>query len=79
MIQRISENVDVVFGKIPISLTWYNRTYQIIQLGLHHTYRDGITRHHVFSVISQDLFFRLNLNTDNLIWTLEEISDGLPD
>ena len=79
MIQRISEPVDVVFHKIPISVTWSGRTYPIVKLGLRHTYRDGLTRHHVFSVVSHDLFFRLNLNTDNLIWTLEEVSDGLPD
>lgn len=79
MIQIISEPVDVVFHKYPTSLTWSGRTYSVIKLGLHHTYRHGITRHHVFSVVSQDLFFRLNLNTDNLSWTLEEVSDGLPD
>jgi len=79
MIQRISELIDVTFHKIPLSLTWKNRDYQIIKLGLHHTYHDGITRHHVFSVVSHDLFFRLNLNADNLSWTLEEVSDGLPD
>ncbi len=79
MIQRISEPVDVVFHKIPISVTWSGRTYPIIKLGLHHTYREGIVRHHIFSVVSQDLFFRLNLNADNLSWTLEEVSDGLPD
>lgn len=79
MIQRISEPVDVVFHKIPVSVTWSGRTYPILKLGLHHAYRDGITRHHVFSVVSQDFFFRLNLNTDNLSWALEEVSDGLPD
>ena len=79
MIQRISERCDVIFHKIPISLTWSGRTYQVLKLGLHHTYRDGVTRHHIFSVVSRDLFFRLNLNTDNLNWTLEEVSDGLPD
>lgn len=79
MIQRISEPIDVIFHKIPVSLTWSGRTYPILKLGLHHTYREGITRHHIFSVVSQDLFFRLNLNADNLSWTLEEVSDGLPD
>lgn len=79
MIQIISEPVEVTFAKIPLSVTWAHRTYPVIKLGLHHTYRDGATRHHVFSVVSHDLFFRLNLNTDTLNWTLEEVSDGLPD
>lgn len=79
MIQKISEPVSVVFHKIPISLTWSGRTYQVVKLGLHHSYRDGNTRHHIFSVLGDNLFFRLNLNTDSLAWTLEEVSDGLPD
>lgn len=79
MIQRLSEPVSVLFNSTPISLTWSNQTYNITQIGLHHTVRDGRILHHIFSVLAGDLFFRLNLNTDNLHWTLEEISDGLPD
>ncbi len=79
MIQRISEPVDVIFHKSPTSLTWSGRTYPVLKIGLRHTYREGLTRHHIFSVVSHNLFFRLNLNADNLSWTLEEISDGLPD
>lgn len=86
MIQRISEPVSVIsaFNATtrtvrPISLEWSRRTYPVLQVGLRHTYRDGITRHHVFSVVSNSLFFRLNLNTETLHWTLEEVSDGLPD
>jgi hypothetical protein len=86
MIQRISEPVSVVSSYNaqtkavrPISLEWSRRTYPIIQVGLRHTYRQGITRHHVFSVVSNNIFFRLNLNADNLSWTLEEVSDGQPD
>lgn len=98
MIQRISEPVDVTFHKSPTSLTWSGRTYPVLKIGLRHTYRDGATRHHVFSVVARSttesptkldkakwdsydncLFFRLNLNADSLSWTLEEVSDGLPD
>lgn len=104
MIQRISEPISVMFVSSvganprvrPLSLKWSNREYSVSQVGLRHTYRDGITRHHIFSVVARSgntepltkldrakwgdsLFFRLNLNTDNLGWTLEEVSDGLPD
>lgn len=106
MIQRISEPVSVVTAfdasaraTRPISLQWSHHTYPVTQVGLRHTYREGITRHHVFSVIARMgnteslakldrakwdsynncLFFRLNLNADSLHWTLEEVSDGLPD
>ena len=110
MIQKISEPVDVILSSVgarrgspahikPLALKWSNREYPVLQVGLRHTYRDGATRHHVFSVVAQTcntespakldrakwdsrdncLFFRLNLNADTLHWTLEEVSDGLPD
>ena len=85
MIQKIAEPVSVMVAYDaarravrPVSLEWSRRTYPVMQVGLRHTYRDGMTRHHVFSVVSHHLFFRLNFNADNLLWTLEEVSDGLP-
>lgn len=86
MIQRLKVpvSVDLIFDaqkrKIwPKEVIWNGRVYPIIKIGLHHTYRVGRTLYHVFSVASKTLFFRLILNTENLFWTLEEISDGLPD
>jgi len=63
----------------PILVSWNGRDYPIIKIGLHHSYRVGRTLFHVFSAVSDSIFFRLVLNTDNLFWRLEEISDGLPD
>jgi hypothetical protein len=63
----------------PLSVVWAQRNYPILEVGLHHSYRHGNTRHHVYSVTSHGLFFRLNLNTDSMSWLLEEVSDGLPD
>jgi hypothetical protein len=57
---------------------WAGREYPILKIGLHHQYRQGRTLFHVFSAVSESLFFRLVLNTDSLFWTLEEVSDGLP-
>ncbi|MCE7897766.1 MAG: hypothetical protein DPW11_04680 [bacterium] len=86
MIQIISEPVSVTTSfdankraTRPISLQWGNQSYEVTQLGLRHSYKEGNVRHHIFSVVSNNLFFRLNLNTDTLHWTLEEVSDGLPD
>lgn len=86
MIQRISVPVhvtctfDAKLRKVfPEVVIWEGRSYSIKEIGLHHTYRLGRTLYHVFSVESPTLFFRLVLNTDNLFWTLEEISDGEPD
>ncbi|HEX6977411.1 MAG TPA: hypothetical protein VF185_03580 [Patescibacteria group bacterium] len=84
MIQRISEPVSVVstFNSAtkkvyPTNIVWRQRIYKITKIGLHHTYRQGRTLYHVFSVASQNLFFRLVLNSETLFWRLEEISDGL--
>ena len=86
MIQKLSVpiSVDLSFDskKRTVFLReviWDGKTYPIVKIGLHHTYKEGRTLFHVFSVASQTLFFRLVLDTDNLFWTLEEISDGLPD
>jgi hypothetical protein len=82
MIQKVNSPVSVSFSfdsakrKVaPKCVIWNNRLYPITKLGLHHTYRVGRTLHHVFSVATPTLFFRLVLNTENLHWTLEEISD----
>ena len=86
MIQKISEPVSVSFtfdsekrAVRPRALVWNGRLYGVVKVGLHHKFRQGTTLYHVFSVASKSLFFRLVLNTENLHWRLEEISDGLPD
>ena len=83
MIQKLSVpvSVDLFFDhkfrrSIPIRVIWENRNYPIIKIGLHHTYRQGRTLYHVFSAISQSIYFRLVFNTENLSWSLEEIADG---
>jgi len=85
MTQKISEPVSVSFTfdslrrKVyPKWLVWNGKLYAIKKIGLHHTYREGRSLFHVFSVVSTTLFFRLILDTENLHWRLEEISDGLP-
>ena len=85
MLEKISIPVSVtlVFDHtqckvVPKQLVWNKRLYPVVKVGLHHSYREGRTLFHVFSVASKTLFFRLVLNTDNLHWRLEEISDGLP-
>lgn len=68
--------VPVIFGKSVLSVEYAGHEHKIEKLGLHHTYRAGRTLYHVFSVASHDLFFRLVLDTDNLLWKLTEVSDG---
>ena len=85
MLQKISEPISVGVSfdhtKSRISprwVVWNGKLHAIINIGLHHSYRTGRTLYHVFSVASKTLFFRLVLNTQNLYWRLEEISDGKP-
>lgn len=85
MIQKISAPVSVqlVYDHrlrtvAPRQIFWDGKAIRVSKVGMHHTIREGRTLFHIFSVTSQDLFFRLKLDTDNLFWTLEEIADGLP-
>lgn len=86
MVQKLSEPVSVYFSYnhtknslLPHWVGWRGRMHEVKKLGLHHSFRKGRTLYHVFSVASSSLFFRLLLNTENLHWKVEEISDGLPD
>ncbi len=60
----------------PKRILFEGRQHDIAKIGYHHTFREGRTLYHVFSVSSDTLFFKLVLNTDTLAWSLEEISDG---
>lgn len=86
MMQKIDVpvSVELIFDHqkrkvFPRKVLWEGKLYPIVKVGLHHTFREGRVLYHVFSAASETLFFRLVLNTDNLQWRLEEISDGLPD
>jgi hypothetical protein len=85
MIQKIDIPVSVSFNfdskkqrVYPKWIVWSGRLYPVIKIGLHHKFKKGQTLYHVFSVETKSLFFKLLLNTDNLHWRLQEISDGLP-
>ncbi len=77
MAQEISEPVIVGMSTTPKWVKWRGRIYQVEKIGLHHTYREGRTLFHVFSVATNTLFMRLVLNSETLEWRLEEIHDGL--
>jgi len=83
MIQKLSLPVSVITSfnhktrtVSPRKIEFEGKDHLITKIGFHHTYREGRTLFHVYSVASETLFFKLVLNTDNQHWTLEEISDG---
>lgn len=66
---------------LPHIISWQGREYGVGKIGFHHTIRRGDTLHHIFELVDSDnsLWMRLNLDTGNLHWTLEAVSDGLAD
>ncbi len=74
----IGEDVTVgIVGSSPKYVVWKGRNYTVTKIGLHHVYREGRTLYHVFSVLAGTIFMRLKLDTENLRWNLEDISDGI--
>ncbi|OGG07836.1 hypothetical protein A2872_03275 [Candidatus Gottesmanbacteria bacterium RIFCSPHIGHO2_01_FULL_42_12] len=67
----VDSPVQVVFNSRPLELVYRGRSIKITQVGLHHKYYEGRILHHVYSVASETAFYRLNFNTENLIWILE--------
>lgn len=80
----INEKVSVVtvFDRnrgivIPQKIKWQGRVYSIDRIGYHHKVKEGKKLIHIFSVANDSLFFRLRFDSENLHWTLAEVSDGL--
>lgn len=83
MLEVVNERVSVitVYDKdkaevFPYFVKWKNRKYKITTLGYHHKAKDGRFVHHIFSVSTPTIAFKLRLDTETLIWFLEEVSDG---
>jgi len=83
MTQKIDEPVSVSLTfdskskkATPKALIWNNRLYAITKIGFHHTYKVGETLIHAFSVSTPTLFFRIELDTNNLHWKIVEIADA---
>ncbi len=77
MTEPINEKVEVGLNAFPKWVKWKNKIYKVEKLGLHHTYREGKTLYHVFSVSTKTLFMRLILDTDTLNWKLTDIENGI--
>jgi hypothetical protein len=83
MLLKINEKISVLSlfnaannKAMPYLIKWKNRKYPVTQIGLHHTVHIGKVLHHIFSISSGNTYFRINLNTENLHWTLEELDTG---
>jgi hypothetical protein len=65
---------------LPRVISWQNKEYKVDKIGYYHKIKVGQTLHHIFELADSDnqLWFRLNLDTSNLHWVLEAVSDGQP-
>lgn len=84
MLEVINEKISVVTvynrlkGKVfPIKIRWQGKNYRIVKIGYQHKIRIGRNIVHIFHVTDGVLDFRIACNTENLHWTLEEVSDGI--
>lgn len=82
MRQKINTPVSVMIDfncrqnkVMPIQIQWNNRDFRVEKVGMHYHFYQGKKLFHVFSVTSEGMFFKLRLNTDNLFWNLEEVTD----
>ena len=63
----------------PYTISWQNQEYRIGEIGFRHHVKVGDVLHHIFECTDnkKTLSFRLNFDTNKLIWILEVVSDGL--
>lgn len=87
MRETINQEVSVIMYysaakhlAVPYLIHWQNKDYGVGKIGYHHTIKEGLTVHHIFELVDDQaaMWFRLNLDTSNLHWKLEAVSDGLP-
>jgi len=76
--ETINELISVNFisqptTRYPSVIVWRGRRYTVTKVGLHHTVRHGSTLYHIFSVTDGTTFFKLQFNTETLIWKLLEV------
>lgn len=66
---------------LPHIISWQGREYWVGEIGFRHTVRRGDRLFHIFELVDreQQLWMRLRLDTSNLHWVLEAVSDGLAD
>ena len=83
MAEAINEPVSVTLWSnhatrkvLPYSLYWHGRKYTVTTVGFHHTYRDGRTLMHMFSVSDGNTFFKLSLDSETLTWKLVEVESS---
>lgn len=83
MLEPLNEKISVmtIYDRvkgtvIPRKIKWNGKQYNIKKVGYYHKTRIGREIIHVFHVTDGNLDFRLECSSENLHWTLKEVSDG---
>jgi len=81
---RINERVkihslyDPQNGKtVPYQMIWKGQTHTISRVTYYHPERRGREILHIFHLTDDNLDFKVVLNSETLMWTLEEVCDGI--
>ena len=75
MAEDINEKISVnLFNAEPTGFFWKGRSYNIAKIGFHHTFWQGRNLVHVFSATDGNTFFKLEFNTETLLWKLLEVA-----
>lgn len=80
---KLSEPVDVIalFDRKgqhlkPIRIKWNNRPYAVSSVDYVYREKRGRTLYHIFCCLTDSVYFKISFNSERLIWSVEEISDG---
>lgn len=83
MNENVNEKVSVISSYnrengivFPKRMKWQGREFNFTKLPYYYKKRVGRNIIHIFHVTDGAMDFRLRLDTENLHWTLEEVTDG---
>jgi len=81
MLEDINEQIDVLVAftrktVVPLSFTWGTKKFSIKKVNIKYSRRIGQTLHHIYAVSSINAYFKINFNTENNKWMLEEVYYG---
>lgn len=58
---------------IPFSFSWNGKSYKVKGTNMIHTAKDGEATLYFFSVSSESGTYKLQFNTQTMIWSLDEV------
>ena len=77
MLEQINEPIEVIvkFARdqvVPVKFLWQTKEYLVKKVNLVYSRSEGKTKFYFFAVSDNANYFKLQLNSDTLSWTLLE-------